>query len=492
MSYADQISCFGCPAGFACPDSNAYNMKECEPGFYSTGNQRTCTSCPAGQKCPKIDGSENTSCPSGEFAPSESVTCFAVLPGYEAENAGTGSRSQTKCSDGSYSLGGSERCDQCPLNNYCPDITLSPIPCEPGYYQDAVGQTSCKICEAGSACSGGSLSPGDSAKTSCPAGFYSYQGQATCSLCSAGYLCTGTENKQPENPTQACPVGKYCPFDETSGITVEKDCPVGTFQPLTARTSLEDCQICPAGYQCLTTDQFDTAEVCPAGFYCPGMSFTDVFFSKLVNNAGLGYNNPDSAESGALLLSMRYPCPAGTYSTDTGLTHESQCLLCPAGSYCPVVNEGRSQAIICPANHYCPVGHPTANQNPPTCPDGYYSTATGLHTPQQCLPCPVGQYCIAGNGPTACPNGSYRDKTAGASKDDCILTKQGYFQRIADTKNQDATAECPEGYYCPAGTYENFGIPCPVGTYDDDTGKSYREECKECPAGRYCDTQVDI
>ena len=47
-------------------------------------------------------------------------------------------------------------------------------------------------------------------------------------------------------------------------------------------------------------------------------------------------------------------------------------------------------------------------------------------------------------------------------------------------------APCPQGYYCPEGTEDNWQ-QCPPGTYNNDTGLANIEECKPCPPGKYCD-----
>ena len=58
--------------------------------------------------------------------------------------------------------------------------------------------------------------------------------------------------------------------------------------------------------------------------------------------------------------------------------------------------------------------------------------------------------------------------------------------------NGNLAFECPEGYYCPAGTDFNWQ-QCPPGTYNNDTGLQAESDCKSCPGGYYCDhyAQVD-
>ena len=171
-------------------------MKECDPGTFSQLGSDTCQNCRAGRKCPKIDCQTNCEidCQAGEFSVAGSVTCSPVQPGHEGSSNGPRSTSQTQCTPGFYSLGGAQRCTECTVNHYCPEITQSEIPCQPGYYQDNTGQTSCKLCEAGFECPGVSATGVATGASICPPGFYSYKGQAKCTLCSPGYLCTGDGN----------------------------------------------------------------------------------------------------------------------------------------------------------------------------------------------------------------------------------------------------------------------------------------------------------
>ena len=49
----------------------------------------------------------------------------------------------------------------------------------------------------------------------------------------------------------------------------------------------------------------------------------------------------------------------------------------------------------------------------------------------------------------------------------------------------DLITECPEGYYCPAGTGVDWQ-PCPVGTFSNQTGLSQDSQCLPCTGGQYC------
>ena len=47
---------------------------------------------------------------------------------------------------------------------------------------------------------------------------------------------------------------------------------------------------------------------------------------------------------------------------------------------------------------------------------------------------------------------------------------------------------CPEGHYCPAGTYVSTQFPCPTGTFYNLTMATALEDCIYCTAGSYCAT----
>ena len=76
----------------------------------------------------------------------------------------------------------------CPAGKYCPKPDESPIPCQNGFYTDALKQTRCSICPEGYQCHSASDKP-----TPCHAGHFSQAGNSTCSLCPAGYECPNGE-----------------------------------------------------------------------------------------------------------------------------------------------------------------------------------------------------------------------------------------------------------------------------------------------------------
>ena len=185
------------------------------------------------------------------------------------------------------------------------------------------------------------------------------------------------------------------------------------------------------------------------------------------------------------------PCPTGTYSPNTGLAVEAECLSCVAGSYCGSLNL-TSPSGPCAAGYYCKNGSDTAT------PSGGHKGYAGI--------CPLGNYCPSGNStaPVACPLGTFNNATHGKSIADCLPCLKGYF---CDKRGLSwPTGQCQPGYYCnggaivsnpsvvtntggpcAAGTYCKTGTStpfnCPAGTYNSLTKQ---DTCLECPPGYYC------
>jgi hypothetical protein len=67
-----------------------------------------------------------------------------------------------------------------------------------------------------------------------------------------------------------------------------------------------ECHSCPDGHFCVKIGE---SEICPMGYFCP-------------KGTGIGIR----------------PCPPGTFSNETGLSHEVECRQCTAGMYCDGVH----------------------------------------------------------------------------------------------------------------------------------------------------------
>ena len=329
------------------------------------------------------------------------------------------------------------------------------------------------------------------------------------------YYCTAKASTPvPEDGSTGnpCTANHYCPPGTTSPVP----CPDGTYM---SNTHAVACWNCTAGHYCVNGQP---PADCPAGFYCP-----------------LGTGN------------VWQPCPAGTFSTNTGLSSETECTACTAGYYCSQTNatavtgectEGfyctagadtptppgdgsnTGTAAPCPEGHYCPQKTGT----PLKCPLGTYSNVTHLTAASECTPCEYGQFCGAigltepsgpcwagffclrgaqsPNNPSLdstggpcplghhCPNGtSYPlgcaagTYSASTGAAECTVCPAGHYCVENSTSYSGQT--CPSGHYCPAGTKTPNEFPCPKGYYRPTTGGAALTDCTLCEPGKYCEVE---
>ena len=215
---------------------------------------------------------------------------------------------------------------------------------------------------------------------------------------------------------------------------------------------------CPPGYHSdslfLTTADSTTCSDCPAGFACEGGTNS---LTKPMVPCAKGYYCPLNTQT-----PTDNACPAGTYSWRTDLKSSGECFNCPAGSYC---SGGLTEPDgLCDPGYYCEANSVTATEN--ECPAGTYSSASGLTTAAECLPCPMGSYCnnnansLAAVPPTTvgltghnlCPAGTYNPFTNVAFESETTATAEGSTSFCLD---------CPAGNECPnAGTI----VPTACGT----------------------------
>ena len=487
--------CRECPERYYCPFNSSRPLTEffdCPAGFYcplgtSSANQFGCPLGKYGTFSNRRSESECFSCPGGRYC------------GIEGLNSALGSG---LCSVGYFCTLGSSlpnptdgvTGDICPHGHYCVEGTRDPEPCPQGTYMPNFGAedvSNCFPCPAGSYCENTGLAD--------PTG-----------SCAAGYFCLGGSS----TPTpidgivgNTCEPGHFCP----QGSSQSLPCSPGTYssQPLASQ-----CDICPSGHFC--TDGFDPVD-CPAGFYCP---------------AGTGFD-------------LRQ-CPAGTFSTQIGLSREELCTQCTPGYYCSDFNS-TSVSGVCEAGYFCALGSNTptpngvdntgdagpclegqycmlASSTPQLCPEGTFSNVTHLTNASECTPCPNGYYCgsaglssptgLCSPGyycvlrsstgtPTAnderggicprghyCPIGSVRPLGCDAGthnpdvgRDRCFACLAGYYCPQNSTESE---LVCPVGHYCPEGTSYSQEFPCPAGYYNDLTQRRDISDCKACRPGSFC------
>ena len=359
LASTSRSDCMPCPRGSASRVKGAAECKFCPAGKHNNRKgSRRCKACTPGHYCPK-GSSKQIPCPSGTFS---------------ADRKATSVNTCEFCPAGTFGPNwGLVECLECPVGSYCPEGALEPNICHPGTYNNITGGETVEDC------------------LSCPAGTYGSEAALT--------QCSGT-----------CPAGSYCP----EGSIIPAPCPEGTYNDRERSVSIDDCMMCPVGHYCEAGSEYpqrcpagtynnkngiarlDSCMVCPVGFYCP-----------------LGAVEP--------IL-----CPAGTYGPKLGLMY---CLACPAGFYCV---EGIDEPIPCPEAFFCeegssqPMPCPIGTYNDKTrsrstedcllCPAGTYGPLVGL---VECLVCPVNFYCPEGSAETTpCPDGQ-TSSTGSTSLDDC-------------------------------------------------------------------------
>ncbi|CDW74382.1 cast multi-domain protein [Stylonychia lemnae] len=550
----DQSQCLSCPRGFKCGQA-----------AYTNSNF---TNCPRNEYCPlRTRASDTYLCPAGSYAPylnSKSLDDCIVCPfGYYCLSGkdpvicpegnycpnGTQFDKQYPCPAGSYLdyTGGKVlgECKPCGLGNYCPEGSIRPILCEPGYYNDFSNEAkTCKKCDPGRYCP----LDGTISQPLCIEGKYSGIQATKCTYCEVGHYCPNKGTTENEHTDQLCPVGVYCfrklvNFNDLDEVTQQTEiingeyglnvhpnlqdhscavgfycpagtqkmiaCPIGTYNRLKGRKSILDCQKVEGGYYVDEEASSTWSGECDPGHYCP-----------------------DGSSS-----AKEVECPKGTYRAINRGSEPKDCSICPSGSYCD--DTAMFQPKTCPVGFYCPIGTVV----PEPCPEGTYGGQQGLTDSKSCTLCPSGYYCpqrgqtsasllcdegylcIKGSRkpePTdnvtgsLCPAGGYCPQGAQSAKNcspgtynmfeggevasDCQQCLPGYY--CLGSNSAKPTDLCPAGYYCPAGTSKptlkakpgnytpkgsSVQYKCQRGTYSPAENQS---SCTYCPAGKFCPNQM--
>lgn len=382
-----------CPIGAYCPE-NTYSMNQflCPPGTFSNrsllGSLDQCSSCLAGMFC----DSYGLLMPSG--------------PCYAGYFCGGGSSSATPQYFGDTTLSyKGDMCQPedsnilngiCPPGNYCPQGSVSPIPCPPGTNTSALGLqdvSECQPCMKGMYCP----APGTS---------------LAIRPCVPGYYCpTGTINPI-TNSSLRCPIGNRCPQGSSEPIP----CSQGTYQDMSGQST---CLSCPRGYICNIFSGTITPIPCGTGTMCPLGS------SKAIS------------------------CASGTYQDET---KSGSCKSCPAGYYCSVLS-GTIHPQPCPIKSYCPPG----SSLPLLCPPGTFGNGSMLTSSSECSVCIAGRYCSGGVLAGMCSAGYFC--RFGASTPAPFVDTTGLsLLDISVLLASEESGQCPPNYYCPIGT--SNPIPC--------------------------------
>eukprot|EP00817_Percolomonadidae_sp_ATCC50343_P003418 CAMPEP_0117418838 /NCGR_PEP_ID=MMETSP0758-20121206/542_1 /TAXON_ID=63605 /ORGANISM="Percolomonas cosmopolitus, Strain AE-1 (ATCC 50343)" /LENGTH=4727 /DNA_ID=CAMNT_0005199587 /DNA_START=68 /DNA_END=14251 /DNA_ORIENTATION=+ len=548
-------SCTPCGSGYQCVNTHD-EPTQCPKGTYSPPYHTTCDTCPAGTYTAAAGSSGCTDCPAGSYCPTPSnapiacpagtrssanqtscsscsagyytendrLACLPCPPGHQCPDPAVG---PVACAGGFYAIGtGSENCIQCPEDHSCESAIVAPVACAAGSYANA-GATECTLCPLNYDCSN------SSAIVPCEAGKYSPVGAITCQLCPAGYSCDldtvprpcGSSGYSPEGDFEcrSCPAGKSCDASSILG-----DCANGTYSqegdracnpcPIGHYCDGTNSALCPSGYYGASTAIRKECTACRQGFYCPDPTTNNEIPCPTGTFSVAGQGSCSLCPPGTYCPSQAgytaTGCAAGSYS----LGGQSECTPCPAGYYCEATDQlplactpgytsiqGSDNCTKCAAGYYCP--DPTSD--PIVCPVGTYSEAgwiqcrpcdagftcaDGAVSPTNGTECPTGAFCIAGaSQPTLCPAGTYNNLTAQKSlAEACQPCPAGYYCQAGTADNFQV---CAQGYYCPSGTRLLDEFPCPAGTYNPNTGTISINQCLPCTEGYYCEegsTQVDV
>lgn len=266
------------------------------------------------------------------------------------------------------------------------------LACPAGKYQDAAGQTSCHACPEGTvsnpgadicqACRLGTVYFNFSC-TQCPDGYYAWT--RTDHNASAGALpiCVACPNNTWSNAlTGGC---RQCPEQSSSnGGTGMGGCKCADGLELSTYSNIPYCIACAPGK--FSASGSNVCAPCPTGSY-------------------------GTVSRGSACIPCRsehaWFAPAGS----------TRCSICPIGTTASVGTRGNCTA--CPRGSVC---QPESAQLLP-CPVGTYDAVGGLRQVSECLACPANSFCVSPTSIEACPFGTY--SLAGAkTKRDCLCTDQ--------------------------------------------------------------------
>ena len=553
------LQCKDCPKGHYC-GQGASRPETCPQGTYRAVNNTEsidqCTTCPAGYECPTTAMIEPEPCFPGRHSVEGSTECDVCEIGHYCDENTTSTSAMygdKRCPAGLYCVAGLDKMPEftneaCPLGSYCPEATLAPIACGPGYYQPFEGRgnvSDCLLCPAGSYCVGGEpnitglCAPGHycpagssvSDAVRCPAKFYRKesggQNSQSCAVCPAGHYCLEATS----TPTK-CPRGYYC----ITGIDDPEPCPLGTYGNSTGLRRVEECTPCQPGHYCDGQGLTEPREECDPGYYCLEGSYTsapqdpsDFESDRPIPIGGrcpAGGYCPRGSSKAAF-------CPSGTFNNATGAESADDCIPCPPGFFC----QGSSNPFPtgpCKAGYYCTGGASVETQfttqpgyytlagavTPAACPPGSYNPNNAASSCEPCdegrycpdfamtepLICPPGGYCPLGSDqPEACPAGTYSQEDGQHEFSTCTPCTPGQYCAYDNLTqptgpcalgyfcvNGSSVANptglggdiCPLGHYCPEGTF--LPEECPIGTFYNNTGAGAEADCLPCDPGMYC------
>lgn len=323
-----------CPSGKYCQESGLAAVSgDCEAGYFCSGTGETVKNpsskmCSKGNYCPAGSTAE-TPCPTLKYndklGASVLADCMVCPPGKQCTPTGVINPAST-CAAGKYCPAGAAPVD-CEVGYYCPANLDYKIRCQPGSYQDATAQSTCK---------------------ECPIGFYCY------------FNGTGLTEKI------ACPTGYYCPKNTQHYFLYP--CAAGTFRATVGATKSSDCTTCTIKKYCLVRGLSAESGSCMDGFNCAAGSVMPT-----------GINEDACPKNNYCAAGTQTACANGKFNPVTGSAIIGDCVNCPPGKFCAsndgietdcpagkVCVQGLSSATTdCAAGHYCPSNTPISLKCPP-------------------------------------------------------------------------------------------------------------------------------
>ena len=444
-------ACWNCEAGKRMPNTGAQACLSCLSGMYCSEGTAVPTSCPAGTYSASTDlkdASECTECPAGSSCPSGSAAYIPCRPGTFANTSGLG-----ECFD-----------------------------CAPGTYADTSGNSACALCGAGSR--GGYCTGGNTAPTTCPAGFmqsvYENKDRLSsvddCTACTSGFYCPGTGKAIECAPGQYSDVPLAGRFNlvggsyvRLSGATACASCPVGKYsnQRMPGRSTY--------------SLQREFGGLCnPYDADVTGCTLSGV--TKCCNNEALsGQECGWTSWTEPLVANSVSSWPVHTDVTDcdAGVLSRWVCSNCEAGKYAPSV--GTASCLSCPAGKFSGKAASDCSQ----CPLGSFSAFEGSSS---CTPCPLGGYCASAGSASAaaaftpCPAGTWNDQFGRTSLADCNACPVGKSSPLPESVNSTVCTPCIPGSYANIPGKDSC-TRCEPGKYQD---QSEATSCKACTDGYYC------
>ena len=141
-------------------------------------------------------------------------------------------------------------------------------------------------------------------------------------------------------------------------------------------------------------------------------------------------------------------CQPGKYQSGVGMTSNSSCFSCGAGSYSI---SGAEECVLCGLGKYSDNADGSSPSTCQDCSEGLYQTGTGMMSPMDCELCPSGTFSVH----------------IGASS--CTLCEAGTFSTaMGSVSALSCTGICSSGSFSIAGA--RTCTPCEAGTYS--TGDS--------------------